>query len=302
MAKKESAKRGLTAESVLNNLQYIEGIGNQLQYLDNLSRNGKFKKGEEESARKSILLAESKILMRGRRHPGTFTYENWKKSGKGLDQLQNELVKRAKKNRHYHAGSSLMGGPITGDYANDALNLAIERGDIDLAVKLYGKCPVEFFAGDKDGSEAKFSYFVGLGNVYNALGQFGSAKEQYIKARNIAKGGDDEATYEGRRGYKAFTPDAIRNEVGNTIGKMIREADSKMKKSILERRVSSVIAIAGLGAGIFFLQSNITGNAIADLSTNTTSWVGGVLLVVGLVAGFFWIRSKKKNQVVKKKK
>lgn len=69
----------------------------------------------------------------------------------------------------------------------------------------------------------------------------------------------------------------------------------------LEGKVTSVIAIAGLGAGIFFLSNNITGNAIADLSTNTTSWVGGVLLVIGLVAGFFWIKSKKKNPIVKKK-
>jgi hypothetical protein len=70
----------------------------------------------------------------------------------------------------------------------------------------------------------------------------------------------------------------------------------------LEQRVTSVIAVAGFLGSLIFLQSNITGNAIADLSTNTTSWVGGVLLAVGLVAGFFWIISKKKNPVVKKKK
>jgi len=62
----------------------------------------------------------------------------------------------------------------------------------------------------------------------------------------------------------------------------------------LEGKVVEIIAILGFGLGIYFLSTNITGNAIVDLPTNTTSWVGGVLLVVGLVAGFFWLRSKKK--------
>jgi hypothetical protein len=83
----------------------------------------------------------------------------------------------------------------------------------------------------------------------------------------------------------------------------LRDYISKNLEGLLNgESVFSVIAIAGLGAGIFFLSNNITGNAIADLSTNTTSWVGGVLLAVGLVAGFFWVKSKKKNPVVKRKK
>jgi hypothetical protein len=69
-----------------------------------------------------------------------------------------------------------------------------------------------------------------------------------------------------------------------------------LKKAIEERRrgISSVITIAGLGAGIFFLSTNITGNAIADLTTKTTSFFGAGLVIVGLVAGFFWLKSRRK--------
>jgi hypothetical protein len=91
---------------------------------------------------------------------------------------------------------------------------------------------------------------------------------------------------------------------GAEIGKVNEDGEIRYssRRGGLDYRLNSIIAIAGLGAGIFFLSSNITGNAIAELSTNTTSWVGGVLLAVGLVAGFFWIKSRKKNPVVKKKK
>ena len=63
-----------------------------------------------------------------------------------------------------------------------------------------------------------------------------------------------------------------------------------------------ILTIAGLGAGIFFLSSNITGNAIADMITKTISFLGAGLVIVGLVAGFFWIKSRNKKPVVKKKK
>lgn len=65
------------------------------------------------------------------------------------------------------------------------------------------------------------------------------------------------------------------------------------EKESSSSRFSSVIAIAGLGAGIFFLSSNITGNAIAEMTTKTTSFLGAGLVIVGLVAGFFWLKSRK---------
>lgn len=64
--------------------------------------------------------------------------------------------------------------------------------------------------------------------------------------------------------------------------------------SVFPRPVSSVIAIAGILGGIFFLSSNITGNAIADLTIKTTSFLGAGSLIIGLVAGLFLLKKNKK--------
>jgi len=80
-----------------------------------------------------------------------------------------------------------------------------------------------------------------------------------------------------------------------------QEGTYQTRRSLLQKLRGSFVFLF-LFLGIFFLQLNITGNAIADLSTNTTSWVGSVLLVVGLFAGFFWIKNKKKKSLKSSKK
>ena len=59
-------------------------------------------------------------------------------------------------------------------------------------------------------------------------------------------------------------------------------------------KATATASIVGLVAGIFFLSTNITGNAIADMATKTTSFLGAGLLIVGLVAGFFWLKGRKR--------
>ena len=70
-------------------------------------------------------------------------------------------------------------------------------------------------------------------------------------------------------------------------------AKIKAGKGDLTSRVSSVIAIAGILGGLFFLSSNITGNAIADMSTQNSSIFGAGLFIIGLVAGFVWLNIDK---------
>ncbi|GEM_PF-3254890 len=79
-------------------------------------------------------------------------------------------------------------------------------------------------------------------------------------------------------------------------GRVVLPDEEKAKREKgkdLGDKLTSIIAIAGLGGSIFFLSNNITGNAIANLTTKTTSFLGAGLLIVGLVAGFFWINKKK---------
>ena len=109
--------------------------------------------------------------------------------------------------------------------------------------------------------------------------------------------------FEGRRDYsraisayeKALTAATAIQSTGlaNILQAKIDELQNAQKGK-LENSVASSLAIAGILGGIFFLSSNITGNAIADLTTKTTSFLGAGLLIVGLVAGFFWVKSRKK--------
>jgi hypothetical protein len=68
------------------------------------------------------------------------------------------------------------------------------------------------------------------------------------------------------------------------------KAMKKERRSLGTFVIASIVGILG---GIFFLSSNITGNAIADMTTKTTSFLGAGLLIVGLVAGFFWLKGRK---------
>jgi hypothetical protein len=69
-----------------------------------------------------------------------------------------------------------------------------------------------------------------------------------------------------------------------------------VKKQSLEQKVSSVISIAGLLSSFFLLGSNITGNAIGNLSKSSVNWLGICLLAIGLIAGAFALKNKYKNK------
>ncbi len=82
------------------------------------------------------------------------------------------------------------------------------------------------------------------------------------------------------------------------LKKLGREAGEELhteleKKKKLEHIVSSVVAVGGILGSFFFLGSSVTGNAIANLNVQNSSFLGAGLLIVGLVAGWFWLKGKK---------
>jgi len=70
-----------------------------------------------------------------------------------------------------------------------------------------------------------------------------------------------------------------------------RKKESSRGSSGLEKATATA-SIVGVLGGIFFLSTNITGNVIANVSQSSGNILGAVLLVVGLVAGFFWVKKK----------
>lgn len=77
------------------------------------------------------------------------------------------------------------------------------------------------------------------------------------------------------------------NRIDKLIGKL------RGREEGLAAKATAIISIIGLIGAIFFLSTNITGNAIANVTNSTSNIVGACLLVVGLVCSFFWLRRRK---------
>ena len=66
------------------------------------------------------------------------------------------------------------------------------------------------------------------------------------------------------------------------------------RRGYTKERLTGTAAVLGLLGGLFFLSFNLTGNIIADSSIKTTSFIGIGLLVIGLIAGAFWLNNRRK--------
>ncbi|MEI7718949.1 MAG: hypothetical protein WCI72_03710 [archaeon] len=101
---------------------------------------------------------------------------------------------------------------------------------------------------------------------------------------------------ESGTGYK-IDPNTL-DDVGVFKKAMGRKSILKLEKTV------ATAAILSFGASIFFFSSDVTGNVIG-LSNTTSSWIGGILILIGLIALGFWIngknRKKKEEEELEKK-
>jgi len=63
-------------------------------------------------------------------------------------------------------------------------------------------------------------------------------------------------------------------------------------KNKLENLFSSIIGISALTLSLIFLSPTLTGNAIANLTTKTSSIIGAGLFIVGIVGSYFYFKRK----------
>lgn len=80
------------------------------------------------------------------------------------------------------------------------------------------------------------------------------------------------------------------NLAGCEAGEELKK--ERQRKNGLEGKVSFSIAILCLLSSMIFLSFNITGNAIG-LNRTSTNWIGSVLFIIGLIAYFFWLKTRK---------
>jgi hypothetical protein len=120
-------------------------------------------------------------------------------------------------------------------------------------------------------------YFARAGEQYHEAGLERKAEANYRVASRLGK-----------------TLKNITSSTGHYRLEVIAGENARdLKEDRLKKRRTATVAIISLIGGLFFLSTNITGNVIGNMTNSTSNIIGAVLLIIGLVGGFFWMRSKK---------
>lgn len=143
-----------------------------------------------------------------------------------------------------------------------------------------------------------FNWYSASASFYKTGGDLDTAKKVYDlaeKAHNASLGAM------GTEKYDAEASEYMHKQQ-TKLDRMTRLKSifDRQNRGGIEKTVATT-AVVGLVGGSFFLSSNVTGNVIG-LSNTTSSWIGGVLILIGLIALGFWVKNRKKNNVVSRKK
>jgi len=76
---------------------------------------------------------------------------------------------------------------------------------------------------------------------------------------------------------------------------------ARNKGSVFESKLSSIIAIVGIVSGVFFLSPNLTGNVVGNLNESSSNLLGVGLLILGIIAGLFYLKKSEKNNKTRTK-
>ncbi len=77
--------------------------------------------------------------------------------------------------------------------------------------------------------------------------------------------------------------------------KVLINRQKRRAQKLRARNLEGTLATITFVTGLLFLSPNITGNAIADINTSNSNIIGAILFIIGLIGGFFWIKSSKNN-------
>jgi hypothetical protein len=200
--------------------------------------------------------------------------ERDKRRGMTPEDVQAHLDKiPTKEGRVEYLGKLLDRRKILSDNTKASVYKVIDKTDLRIHADYYVR------QGDKSLEEGeKIFYWLGAAEVYEDVGERDKASKMY---QRVAEGLKSQGDTRGWRKFNDLSQKALKGDSGW----------NKERHEHIFGRAAATASITGIIGGIFFLSSNITGNAIG--SSAISHWIGAVLLVVGLVAGFFWLKSKK---------
>ena len=150
-----------------------------------------------------------------------------------------------------------------------------------------------------DAAESLKEIYYGLGDS-KAKTQLTSGERYKIAEAAVDRGyrivdAIDEVIKRDSEKKRQWASDGIKQEKQKVL-KTIKNIESIVGEIQLRKhrltRATVTTAIAGLLVGLFFLSSNITGNAISNLNQTSSNWIGVVCLAVGLIAGFFYFKGR----------
>ena len=67
-------------------------------------------------------------------------------------------------------------------------------------------------------------------------------------------------------------------------------------EGMISRRLTLFLSSASFLLSLMFLSQNITGNVVANFSTNGANWLGGIFFVLAITGFLVYVQKKKKKQ------
>ena len=173
-------------------------------------------------------------------------------------------------------------------------NLSPEKKEEEKLAMIISKAEEKVDYSDND---SKMEALAELAAARNQLAQFYDVEKQFHNAKEQYK--ESIATYEEAiklaAKYDSLSSEHIYKELVADSKKSLKRIEEN--KEGLVKKVSATGTLAasafGLAGGLALLAPALTGNSIGNLSTETTAFLGAGLLIVGLIAGFFWFKNRK---------
>ena len=146
----------------------------------------------------------------------------------------------------------------TKDYnKHDIAKFAEENGKISKAIELYGSLVGDDYFNHAIHLAKKRGMVSKMVKLYEDRGDFYEGKNSPLKAKDMRK-----------------------------------KAEELRSSQSLEKKLTGIFAVGGIGSSLLFLSSNITGNAIGTLNSSTSNGAGVVFLLIGFVASFLYFRRR----------
>jgi len=151
--------------------------------------------------------------------------------------------------------------------------------------KLYLGGPHRDYAKIREWRAKAYQSSVNAGEDYARAGSVSKAYDAYSFAKEIYQHGKNRDEAEEKI-------HSVKRGIGKNLGDFVR-------------RLSPVTSMLFLFGALMFVSFNITGNAIADLSSNNMRIIGVILFVLGLILAIIYLKSregKKSGKKIKGKK